>query len=96
MGHTEASQRIFLFSYFFRGQAGRCAGAATGGARRGWFVGKVQGLADGHGDHSTAYNVRYTRRQTGERMIDGAIEAKLDPAEYGPEGEWVLLQPARR
>ena len=28
--------------------------------------------------------------------IDGPIEAKLDPAEYGPEGEWVLLQPARR
>ena len=35
-------------------------------------------------------------RQTGERTIDGPIEAKLDPAEYGPEGEWVLLQPARR
>ena len=55
---------------------------------------------DYNSDHPTVYNVGYissARRQTGERTIDGPIEAKLDLAEYGPEGEeWVLLQLARR
>ena len=57
--------------------------------RRGFFVGKIQGLADDHGDQSTAYRVKYARRTTGERTIDGVVDTELDPAEYGPTGEWV-------